>query len=144
MAISMGTEPFSAQNASQVQELFQWEQEIQHTLAIWSRDGSQLAISANWGFIHLYDSKTLAYIRRFGSSTWVGTLALSPDGYTLASGDKDGEIKLFNVSTGDTLYTREGHKRWVSSVVFSPDGRTIASKSVSVYETTIIRFWGVP
>ena len=38
-------------------------------------------------------------------------------------------IKLWNVTTGETIATLEGHTRWISSVPFSPDGKILVSGS---------------
>ena len=57
-------------------------------------------------------------------------LSFSPDGKTLASGDWDRTIRLWDVSTGKQKKTLAGHKHWLdSSVAFSPDGQTLASAS---------------
>jgi predicted NACHT family NTPase len=71
----------------------------------------------------------------------VMSVAISPDGRTLASGsgEKDKTIKLWDVSTGELIRTLEGHTHWVSSVAFSPDGQVLASGSGD----TIIRLWNV-
>jgi WD40 repeat protein len=63
----------------------------------------------------------------------VFSVAFSPDGKTLASGNNDATIILWDVSNrqlpvqlGAPL---SGHSRWVSSIAFSPDGKTLASGS---------------
>jgi WD40 repeat protein len=64
-----------------------------------------------------------------GHSSSVNSVAYSPDGQTLASGSRDGTIKLWNVKTGNLLQTLTGHSSWVYSVAYSPDGQTLASGS---------------
>jgi WD40 repeat protein/serine/threonine protein kinase len=59
----------------------------------------------------------------------VYSLAISPDGYTLASGSLDNTIKLWNLPNGAPQRTLMGHSDWVYSVAFSPDGKTLASSS---------------
>ena len=63
-----------------------------------------------------------------GSTSYVTSVAFSPDGRTLASGSWQ-TIRLWDAVTGETLTTLIGHTGWVTSVVFSPDGSTLASGS---------------
>ena len=69
----------------------------------------------------------------------VWSLAFSPDGTVLASGDLRGVIKLWSIATGRLLRTLPGHTGVVRGLAFSPDGRTLASGS---HDGTI-RFWRV-
>ncbi|MFM6255842.1 MAG: WD40 repeat domain-containing protein, partial [Dolichospermum sp.] len=64
-----------------------------------------------------------------GHSSWVNSLAYSPDGQTLASGSYDNTIKLWNARTGELLQTFTGHSYSVHSLAYSPDGQTLASGS---------------
>ena len=59
----------------------------------------------------------------------VNSVAISPDGQTLASGSDDRTIKLWNLKTGDLLHNLTEHKGGVTSVAISPDGQTLASGS---------------
>ncbi len=65
-----------------------------------------------------------AFLGHFGS---VCSVAISPDGQTLASGGVDKTIKLWNLSTGKILNTLFGHSGRILSVAISPDGQTLAS-----------------
>ncbi|MDH6104620.1 trypsin-like peptidase domain-containing protein, partial [Anabaenopsis tanganyikae CS-531] len=71
-----------------------------------------------------------------GHSSFVDSVAFSPDGKTLASGSWDDTIKLWDVATGRSIATLTGHSGSVNSVAFSPDslrgaaiGKTLASGS---------------
>ena len=57
------------------------------------------------------------------------SIALSPDGQLVATGDVNGRICLWHLSTGKQLLRAKGHDSWVRSVVFSPDSQMLASAS---------------
>ena len=67
------------------------------------------------------------------------SIAISPDGNTLVSGDSNGRIFLWDTHTGQHKHIFTGHTNGVTSLAFSPDGKTLASTS---YDTTV-RLWDV-
>jgi WD40 repeat protein len=67
--------------------------------------------------------------RTLSDHTKVDSVAFSPDGGTLASGDSDDMIRLWDVASGRVLRKLIGHSGLLWSVTFSPDGRTLASGS---------------
>ncbi|MDF5713756.1 MAG: NB-ARC domain-containing protein [Rhizonema sp. NSF051] len=67
------------------------------------------------------------------------SLAFTPDGERLATGDADGKLRLWRVADGKQLMTLQGHGSWVWSVSFSPDGQQIVSGS----EDSAICLWNV-
>ncbi len=66
--------------------------------------------------------------RLLGHSSFVSSVAFSPDGKTIATGSLDKTVKLWNLE-GKELQTFKGHSAEVSSVAFSPDGKIIVTGS---------------
>jgi transcriptional regulator with XRE-family HTH domain len=75
-----------------------------------------------------------------GHSDWVNSVALSPDGRTLASASADKSVRLWDVRAEKLLGAPlSGHSESVYSVAFSPDGGTLASASAD----KSVRLWDV-
>jgi WD40 repeat protein len=97
-----------------------------------SPNGKHLA-STSWGVrngtVIIRDATTGKDIRIFkghadASPSWV---AFSPDSRRVASGDHEGQIRLWDPATGREDWTVRAHAGSVRCVVFSPDGRHVAS-----------------
>jgi WD40 repeat protein len=72
---------------------------------------------------------TLAGVTQKSTNFVSASLAYSPDGKILASGDKDGEIRLWDTGDLSLLHELPAYLVPVKSVAFSPDGRTLAAGS---------------
>ena len=73
----------------------------------------------------------------FQHSSPVISLAFSPDGQTLASGDQNGKLKIWEVRTGKEKYSLAAHDRPIWSIAYHPNGETIASGS----QDRTIKLW---
>jgi WD40 repeat protein len=87
------------------------------------------------------DGKITKILRASITSTKFGeiypsTISFSPDGKTIAAGNMDGTITIWNQQDQE-LQTINAHQGKVNSVVFSQDGHTLVSGG----EDGSIRFW---
>jgi WD40 repeat protein len=64
-----------------------------------------------------------------GHTNPIYSIAISPDGRTLASGSADHTLKVWNLHNGEIIATFNGHSHAVRSAVFSSDGLILASGS---------------
>ncbi|NES03974.1 MAG: WD40 repeat domain-containing protein [Okeania sp. SIO2F4] len=60
---------------------------------------------------------------------WVYTVAITPDGQTLASGSYGGVIKIWDFNNNKLLHTINAHADAIESIAISPDGQILASGS---------------
>src|SRR5262245_59369155 len=67
----------------------------------------------------------------------VTCLAYAPDGKTLATGSKDGTVRLWDAA-GKERATLPGHERMVTALAFAPDGKALATagydKGIKVWD----------
>ena len=68
-------------------------------------------------------------ITQFNPGSPVYTIAFSPNGRVLASGDDDNAVILWNIAGKNQVKTFIDHKDWVKSVAFSSNGKILASAS---------------
>lgn len=64
---------------------------------------------------------------RYQPSTLPDCVAFSPDGNSLATGNRHGTIQLWNNKTAKLRRKWVGHQGFVNSLAFSPDGKLLAS-----------------
>jgi WD40 repeat protein len=76
-----------------------------------------------------------------GHRSSVTSVAFSPDGSRVASGNDDQTLRLWDVKTRQPIGAAlSGHKSWVTSLAFTPDGTKIASASAD----KTVRLWPAP
>jgi WD40 repeat protein len=118
-----------------------------------SPDGATLALGQTDGRVRLLDPasgrvRTMTggrpdgrrhrpQIDGAGRAIWAA--AFSPDGRTLATGDGQGNVIVWDVSEGRAIETFEGHNDAITGVAFGPDGRTLYTTSAD----STARIWDV-
>ena len=103
-------------------------------LTIWQAD-LQCVQLQEVNFAHAEFDKSV-FAETFGG---VLSVAFSPDGKLLATGDTNGEIRLRQVADGQPVLTCKGHTNWVLSLAFSPNGSVLASGSTD----QTVKLWDV-
>jgi WD40 repeat protein len=95
--------------------------------AVFSPDGAVVAAaSANPTAIRILNvagSRPDMDLVAHGCAVW--SLAFSPDGKTLASGDISGRVVLWNVASGQDLLTLHAYDGVIWGMTFTPDGRAL-------------------
>ena len=104
-----------------------------------SGDGTfRLIPQKDFGIIKIWDFKSGVCLNTLeGSTRYVNSIAISPDGKYIVSGGSDNTIKIWNIKTGESLKTLAGHSNSLYSIVITPDGKYIVSRSK--YNT--IKIW---
>jgi WD40 repeat protein len=107
-------------------------------------DGKTLWVVANNvpdGVVHAYDTDTgQERLAPEGHTGPVKSVAVSPDGRTLASGGADCRVLLWDLATRRITRVLTGHTEEVRALAFSADGKRLASGSPDA----TIRVWDVP
>jgi WD40 repeat protein len=87
------------------------------------------------GLLRLWDLKTGNMLKKMeGHRSRVRALAVSPNGYWIASGDESGELIAWHGQTGGLYQANEkAHHGWIFSLHFSSDSGQLASGS---FDTT--------
>jgi WD40 repeat protein len=60
---------------------------------------------------------------------WVGGVAFSPDGNTIATASADGTVRFWDSTTGKLQHTLDAHDDIVAAVAYSKDGTHFATAS---------------
>ncbi len=103
-------------------------------LTVWQADLRNVKLH-NANFAHANLAKSV-FAENFGA---ILSVAFSPDGKLLATGDSNGEIRLCQVANGEQIVICKGHTNWVVSLAFNPDGSVLASGSTDY----TVRLWNV-
>ncbi|WP_327277411.1 trypsin-like peptidase domain-containing protein [Streptomyces sp. NBC_01224] len=93
----------------------------------------------SYSTVKLWDVTTGRTRTTFTADTVIASVAFSPDGSSLATGDTSGTVKLWDVATGHPRTILTGRTSLGVSVAFSPDGHTLATGS----NGGTVRLWDV-
>jgi WD40 repeat protein len=104
---------------------------------------NMLASGCDDGIVRLWDvsgTKQQQPLRELHEhSSWITSVAFSPDGSQLVSGSCDNTVRLWSMASGKLLKTLTGHLGTLNSVAFHPNGKQVASGS----NDKTVRLWTV-
>ena len=106
------------------------------SIKAFSKDGRFTCYVEIWNpTIFLIDTTTGEHIRSFeGHSKWINSIAFSTDGNKLLSSSGDDSLRLWDVMTGDCIWTQQLPRFSIKSISFSPDGSmALLGGQVGVY-----------
>jgi WD40 repeat protein/serine/threonine protein kinase len=89
-----------------------------------------------WRHLWRESRREVALLSEWDEQVW--SLALSPDGRTVATGDRDGTIRFRDASTHEVRLVLRGHQLPVGALAFSSDGRRLASGSFFKLGETVL------
>ena len=96
--------------------------------AVFSPDGTRLALCANQGAVRLFEFPSLRELEPLrGQSGIHGWLAFSPDGRRLASAGGNLCICIWDLEHPEKLQMLKGHDKDPQCLAFTPDGNTLVS-----------------
>ncbi len=112
----------------------------------WAPDSKQIACGgalpvgnvSSEGVVLVCDAKTGTQALTYHDpSNGVLTVAWSPEGHRIASGNSNYAVQVWNAATGDPIFTYLGQFGAVQTVAWSPDGYRIASGG----EDHLVQIW---
>jgi WD40 repeat protein/serine/threonine protein kinase len=81
-------------------------------------------------FIEIATGKLLGKLpEHLAEDGWYVPFAFSPNRMTLATGDRNGQLRVWNVPQGTLLSRLHGHSAKITAIAYSYDGRQLASAS---------------
>jgi WD40 repeat protein len=111
--------------------------------AAYSPDNQLLALAnatSTVALLDLRDHETQSLNDPSAGSLGAACLAFAPDGATLAVGQENGYVTLWDPATRQKRSSLGRHHQFVRSLAFSPDGRVLASSGGD----GAVRIWDVP
>jgi len=113
----------------QVRRVFRPHDERGVRTVRFSPDGLVLATGGDDDSVALIDLRSGEIVSLRGHPTAVFNLAFGPEGRVLVSGDRGGNLMLWDVQTHKRLITLPKHQDMIMSISISPDGSTMATSS---------------
>jgi WD40 repeat protein len=90
-----------------------------------------------------WDAVNGQFLKMINATTFVTTMALSPDGQLIALPGANHTVKIYRTSDGGLIQTLVGHTQEVTGLAFSHDGTLLASGAFFDGNNDVIKLWNV-
>ena len=101
--------------------------------------GDRLAVAGRDGRARIYDTRSGELLDTIEAHDGAFTMAMSPDGELLATGDSRGLVLIWKLSDGEVVHRLADHEHRVFSIAFSPSGDLLVTGSTD----KTVRVWDV-
>jgi WD40 repeat protein len=93
---------------------------------------------------NVYAKQELSPYQILNNGYGYNSIALSPDGKLLASGDAGGNITLWNVELGqpERQPLNDGREGYINSIAFNPNGKTLVAVYNKLFDNSLV-LWNV-
>jgi hypothetical protein len=112
-------------------------------------DGRRAVSGSHDNTLRVWDLESGQTLRTLQGHSWINAVALTPDGRRVVSGgestkptkvsSEDNTLRVWDLESGQTLRTLQGHTAGVNAVALTPDGRRVVSSS---HDNTL-RVWNL-
>lgn len=119
----LGT-PLNRYSSSQFKEIARWGIGGINVVR-WSPDGKLLALGTTSG-IFLHDAKSKELVRFIDTTYNVIEMTFNPDGNLILAGSLDGQVKAWQIETGELTQEFGGSRSTVTAIVYSPNRKNLA------------------
>jgi WD40 repeat protein len=121
-----------------IQGLFNYRQPA------FSPDGSRLALAVGQTVAAVFDTANGRELHRLaGHQSFVSAVAWDPKGQVLATGSRDGTIRLWDAASGSAKATFDADDE-IEGLQWNADGRQIAAATSRGTGTGQVRIWDIP
>jgi len=125
MPVPWPEEAITSGNADRISLLARWGKGV-ISAASWAPAGKSFAVATPTG-VFIYDANTFEVLNQISAIS--NSIAYSPDGAKIATGNSDYSITLWDVASGSELRTLPSLGGYIIRLAYSPDGKILAAAS---------------
>jgi eukaryotic-like serine/threonine-protein kinase len=139
-------EVIGVRNATNIRELARWGKPDIFRFAFINHDQNLLAITG--AGLYYLDTQNLTARHFIDGEGMLTSLAVSPDGKSVAAGDREGTVRIWEIESGQKKYELKDKAGEIITLVFSPDSSSIvfsdANKNIYLWSPRQGKFLTFP